>query len=1148
FALLILVSCLIGYFFFSQKQLTEICNKALNYYINADVNIDNVELHYFSTYPFLSLKFGKTKILAKNNNQDTLLYVNGGKAELNLTAYLLRKDLIIDRLDLFGGITKVSFDEKGKLNWDIFTFSNNSKNDIKQKDTSSAPLSDIFNAVDIQRIYISSGKIVFQDFRANQKLHIEDADVKLKGSFIQKNLLSKINLDLNNLNYQDKSIKAHLANLESTIDGNGNLLGNSGLDAHFILDSVSYEHLSSGLHLIFPNLKLNISSDGDSSRVKLNLITRIQNINVDLAKRKYLKNSHVDLLLNAEYERINHNILFNNATIKVNDIVFNLQGNVSITDSGYSPTLQFELKEIPLYSIYTTALERYITSDIKVDIKKGYLHCDGKISGCYSSNSLPLITSNLNIRHLQMNLNKLKVDTFSLSLFSHLQLNDLSSSFLKIKKLKYIGDLGKIAIQGNVKRFTQNPLIDASVFVNFNLQKLKYLFHNSFEYQTTGNVKVNVKGNFALQDIISLNPALAKMEGLISIDSIKINHPEDSLDIAIDLATLKFGSQVEDSRFNSGQALFRVSLRLDSLYFKYKNQYLATLGKLYTGCKFEGKINHEVSGAMALLQFKGLRFRRPSEKLVIRSSETTATIKIAPNPEKKNSPILTTKLTSDTLSYRGGVNGILLLNIETIFSIRPRQSQKKLTAIRETQKAQPLDTSLQARKQRNLERLRDMSTKELINALIAYVSSKDTNTDVGQKFIEQFAYEGTFNFNRLRMRLQALPLPLTIAQKSIAINSRTIELKNVDIKLGKSDFNVTGSVKNFKRAMLNTGILGLELSIKSQFLDANELMAALSQANTSFKAPKTDGDTDFFNTPQIDTTQKPTEVVVIPKNISFNMSVDIDSLPIGKSLLRQLDGNVQIKDQHLFLSNFHLTNESGRMDIKLAYKADTSKKLAHLWANLVMKKIELKNLINTYPDIDSLLPMASSFEGLINCYFTTSTKMTPSMKILLGETIATCNLSGKNLVLLDGEVFSKIAKILMFKNKSKNDIDSISVELALQNGNINIFPFLISMDRYQLSVGGTQNIDHSFNYHISVLKTPLPLPKLGVDIFGTVDNFSWKMTNAKYKDLKSPTLSKKITNNTFSIQQELRRLMQKELNKIVPSQDTIFPLRRTKNR
>ena len=58
------------------------------------------------------------------------------------------------------------------------------------------------------------------------------------------------------------------------------------------------------------------------------------------------------------------------------------------------------------------------------------------------------------------------------------------------------------------------------------------------------------------------------------------------------------------------------------------------------------------------------------------------------------------------------------------------------------------------------------------------------------------------------------------------------------------------------------------------------------------------------------------------------------------------------------------------------------------------------------------------------------------------------------------------------------------------------------MDRYKVAVGGEHKIDMTFNYHISVLKSPVPF-KLGVDIYGSMEKMKFKITKAKYKNLFS---------------------------------------------
>lgn len=69
---------------------------------------------------------------------------------------------------------------------------------------------------------------------------------------------------------------------------------------------------------------------------------------------------------------------------------------------------------------------------------------------------------------------------------------------------------------------------------------------------------------------------------------------------------------------------------------------------------------------------------------------------------------------------------------------------------------------------------------------------------------------------------------------------------------------------------------------------------------------------------------------------------------------------------------------------------------------------------------------------------------------------------------------------------------------------IEIFPFLLEMDRYKVAVGGEHNIDMTFKYHVSLLKSPIPF-RAGVDISGSLEKMKFRITKAKYKDLFIPS-------------------------------------------
>ena len=147
-----------------------------------------------------------------------------------------------------------------------------------------------------------------------------------------------------------------------------------------------------------------------------------------------------------------------------------------------------------------------------------------------------------------------------------------------------------------------------------------------------------------------------------------------------------------------------------------------------------------------------------------------------------------------------------------------------------------------------------------------------------------------------------------------------------------------------------------------------------------------------------------------------------------------------------------------------------------------LRRVQVERLISLMPSVDSLLPMLRSFEGMVDCTIAATAAVDTMMNIELPTLNAACSIRGENLVLLDGETFTEISKMLRFKNRERNLIDRISVDLLVHDNRIELFPFIVEMDRYKAAVSGVQRLDMSFDYHISVLKSPIPF-RLGVKDF-----------------------------------------------------------------
>jgi hypothetical protein len=194
--------------------------------------------------------------------------------------------------------------------------------------------------------------------------------------------------------------------------------------------------------------------------------------------------------------------------------------------------------------------------------------------------------------------------------------------------------------------------------------------------------------------------------------------------------------------------------------------------------------------------------------------------------------------------------------------------------------------------------------------------------------------------------------------------------------------------------------------------------------------------------------------------------------------------------------------------------------------------VDITNLVNTVPEVDTLVPMLRSFQGVVTLDVTAKTKLDSIYDVVMPSLSAATAIHGNDLVLMDGETFAEVAKLLMFKKKTKNLIDNMSVELILQDNQMQVLPFMLEMDKYRVAVGGENTLDMLFNYHISVLKSPLPF-KLGVNVSGTMDDMKVKLGKARYKDEKTITKERQFAYGGINLRTELQKKLKDAVNNAI---------------
>ena len=155
--------------------------------------------------------------------------------------------------------------------------------------------------------------------------------------------------------------------------------------------------------------------------------------------------------------------------------------------------------------------------------------------------------------------------------------------------------------------------------------------------------------------------------------------------------------------------------------------------------------------------------------------------------------------------------------------------------------------------------------------------------------------------------------------------------------------------------------------------------------------------------------------------------------------------------------------------------------------------------------------MLRSFAGDLNCELAATAEMDTLMRLVLPSIDGVLRISGKDLS-IDGDTpeFKRIAKMLVFRNKNGAYVNEMGVTGMVRDNVMEVFPFVMGVDRYTLALSGLQHLDESFSYHLSAIKSPL-LVKFGINIWGDdFDHIKYGLGRAKYRRIPVPDFSRQL--------------------------------------
>ena len=701
-----------------------------------------------------------------------------------------------------------------------------------------------------------------------------------------------------------------------------------------------------------------------------------------------------------------------------------------------------------------------------------------------------------------------------------------NASVVTLNNLVLNGVAVKLQLSGRATNLFADPHVTATLNGYTDLGVITSMVNVPLNFTVTGEAEANASVDMAMSNLNKENFHKVKLEGSLGLRNIVYDSPLDTLNLRLGSALLTFGNQGTYVRRDStvGDDLLSVKVRVDTLDASIPGIMLSMRG-VGAGAGAVGL------GQTDTTQIVPMGFNVSVQKVRMRQADGTFFASRGVSCRGSVSrfrglnrvPVFYLGFGLDTLFYRDNSQFVYLKDSKIDLVANRRVNMRRINRTRQlidTLRSQHPDWSndsllavvrdMQARQREAAKERRMRRQQRGMRPTLDDDEVLDMSVDSGfARLLARWQVGGRIRSNTGAMYTPYFPVRNRITNVDVKFNADSLTVESFNYKVGRSNFSLRGKLKNIRSTMMGSRRRPLDIAmiLKADTIDVNQLVKAAADGMTYSgdavglnSIDSTITDIDELQQ-QIDVAQTDTASLaafVVPRNIEAKIAVRSNNITFADMNFNKFDGNLFVHDGVVNLNELKATSDIGSARFNAMY-ASTDRQNIKFGMDLELNKIRVKEFINMIPAIDSVMPLLQSVDGIIDADLATTANLDSVMNIDIPSLRAAVKLHGDSLVFMDAETFKKIAKMLRFKNRERNMIDEMTVELLVENSQMLLYPFMFNVDRYRLGVLGYNDLDLNFRYHISVLKSPIPF-KFGINIYGNPDDMHFRFGGAKYKE------------------------------------------------
>ena len=807
---------------------------------------------------------------------------------------------------------------------------------------------------------------------------------------------------------------------------------------------------------------------------------------------------------------------FDKFRIKIGNIITETTAGINFENDFVVEMLKFKLPTTSFNDIVAVIPEnmRGELENIKTDLA---LSANLQFTKPYrvGVDTIPSFNFALDIPECHGSYDRLNLNRLELQAKGEIVGDDLDKSKLDVERLVAIGDGVGFELKASVSDIITDPSVNGEFHGGVEIQRLPKKLLKKLPLTMSGSLRANSSFDFRKSYFNKTEFHRIRLTGDACLKNFHASMPELPADIYAHDVDLDLGT---NSRFTRGgvkvDSLLTASLKIDTISVMVTGMDLQGRGlSMGVGClnRASSSDTTVINPIGANIQAERLAFKSQQDSMKGRLRDASVKALLRRFKGDKRKPQLGLDVVAGSVIYADRLSLALLSDASADVTVYPQirklppRLQARVDSLKQLYPVLPADSLYRLAfrgRGRHHNAVRD-------SAAIAEGEIIDIEVDNSLKSIlRKWGANGDLNARRVGVFTRMFPVRNRISDLNVRFNTDSIIIKDTKYKAGKSDFLINGTISNISRALTSTSgrqRLMVDLDLKSDTIDVNEVSAAVF-AGAAFMEKDTTGaialvpevaDEKALQA-SVEASADTMAVLVIPSNIEAALNIKASNIVYSDLVFHDFTGSLNMFNGALNLNRLTANTDIGSVDLNALYNAPNRHDVSFAFG-LLVKDFRVAKFLDLVPAIDSLMPLLNDIDGIINADIAATTQIDSAMNIEIPTLKAAVKLAGDSLKVIDEKTFRTIGKWLMFKHKEHNVIDKMSVEMIIDNSQLRMFPFMFDLDRYRLGVSGYNDLAMNLNYHVAVLKSPLPF-KFGINITGNVDKMKIRLGRAKFNE------------------------------------------------